>query len=104
MSFVNKPGSALASLIPEWAIDGKKGCKCRDMAAKMDRWGIEGCLLNRQTIINHLVRESSVKLIPILKLAPMALRRAGANRLFDRAINLANEEGHEDSGSHGASP
>lgn len=99
MSFHGKPGSALASLIPEWAIDGKKGCTCRDMAAKMDKWGIDGCLLHRSSIIDHLVRESSVKLIPILKLAPIALRKAGANRLFDKAISLANEEAPEDSGS-----
>ena len=88
--FKERPGTALASLIPDWAVDVKKGCKCRDMAAKMDKWGVQGCLLHREHIINHLVTESAVNLIPVLKLAPASLRKAGANLLFDKAIRLAN--------------
>ena len=31
-------GTELAKLIPDWAIQFKGGCGCKDMQAKMDRW------------------------------------------------------------------
>jgi hypothetical protein len=43
-SFHNKPGSALESLIPDWVVQFKKGCGCKDFRKKMDGWGTEGCI------------------------------------------------------------
>ena len=87
----DKPGTALASIIPNWAVDVKKGCACRDMAKKMDRWGVKGCIAHYDAIVDHLLTKGSDALIPMLSVAPAALKKAGAKRLLNKAIKLASE-------------
>lgn len=86
--FENLPGSALASLIPDWAVSIKEGCDCKDFAEKMDAWGVDGCEQRRDQIVRHLTGQSEM-LIPPLRVLPFAARRWGAWKLLDRAIELA---------------
>ena len=76
----------------------KKGCGCNDLATKMDSWGIQGCELNREMIISHMVANRDVLLeglsewLPtvctaIVGMIPDAILRQGAHWLLDRAID-----------------
>ena len=88
--FHNKPGSALESLIPDWAVQFKKGCGCQDMKKQMDVLGTEGCktVKNYEMIVDHLMKQSD-KLIPMLRGIPHSFRERGARRLLDKAIKLS---------------
>ena len=90
-SFYNKPGSALESLIPDWAVQFKTGCKCKDMRDKMDRWQIKGCEAREDMIVAHLMAQSD-KLIAVFRGIPTPLRRMAAKRLFRKAIELSKIE------------
>ena len=81
-------GTELSKLIPEWAVSNTKKCKCRDFAAKMDRWGVEGCIARRDQIIAHLLSQQE-HLVPALKLVPESLKRVVAGRLVTTAIRNA---------------
>ena len=86
--FHNKPGSALESLIPDWVVQFKKGCGCKDYSKKMDRWGTEGCLAREKEIVGHLMGQSD-KLIPIFRSIPKSLREAAAKKLLAKAIEMS---------------
>lgn len=53
-TFFNKPGSHLRKLLREIGVASLDGCGCDEYAAQMNAWGIQGCLLRRQEIIDHL--------------------------------------------------
>ncbi len=79
-------GTALASLIPDWAVANKEGCGCRDFEAKMNRWGIAGCVGEHyDEIIEHLVKQTD-KLIPLFRKIPESGRRVMAKKLLNMAI------------------
>ena len=78
-------GTELSKLIPEWAVKAKAGCRCKDFAAKMDRWGVEGCEKRRDVIVVHLLGQAD-HLIPVLKAVPESMKRIGASRLLSAAI------------------
>jgi hypothetical protein len=90
MKYKNKPGSALESLIPKWAFQFEKACKCRDMRVKMDNWGTESCEDRKDTIVAHLMSQSDL-LIPIFRGIPTALRKVAATRLVNKAIEMSRE-------------
>ena len=90
MSFYDKPGSALESLIPDWAVQFKSGCSCKDMKIKCDRWGTKGCEVRKDQIVSHLMEQSD-RLIPVFRNTPTALRRVAALTLFKKAIKLSKE-------------
>lgn len=71
------PGSELAKIIP--SIFKRKNCGCSDYAAKMDAWGVAGCIDRRDQIIQRLVTKSRLG----------ELARPVAIRWLDRAIRLA---------------
>jgi hypothetical protein len=79
------PGTELGQLIPAWLAKQSKGCGCSNRAAKMDKWGIDGCIKHRKTIINWLVFQKKL-LPPVFHLLPDNALRAGAGVLVDRAI------------------
>ena len=79
------PGTELRKLIPDWAVQFEKGCSCRDIARKMDRWGPAGCRKNEAYLVNHLAKQSD-KLIPSLQRVPAPLRRVVAGRILKIAI------------------
>lgn len=87
-TFSNNPGTALESLIPEWVVQFKKGCGCKDYSKKMDRWGTDGCLAREKEIVGHLMGQSD-KLIPIFRGIPKSLREAAAKKLLAKAIEIS---------------
>ena len=78
-------GTELAKLIPDWAVESGKKCKCKDMQAKMNKWGPEGCFERRNAIVAHLMAQSDV-LIPAFKLIPASIRRITSVKLLKKAI------------------
>ena len=86
----NKVGTALESLIPEWAVKDRSGCDCKSWVRKMDSWGVSGCEANREAIITRLVSQRQ-RLIPLLRGIPEPLARIGAGKLLDKAIKIAKE-------------
>ena len=87
-SHYNKPGSALESLIPDWVVQFKKGCGCKDYRKKMDGWGTEGCIARENQIIGHLLKQND-KLIPMFRGIPMSLKKMAAKKLLAKAIELS---------------
>lgn len=87
-SFHNKPGSALESLIPDWVVQFKEGCGCKDYRKKMDGWGTEGCIARQNQIIGHLLKQND-KLIPMFRGIPMSLKKMAAKKLLAKAIELS---------------
>ena len=93
-------GTALANRIQGLlGIKAGKGCNCKDLAAKMDAWGVAGCDRERNTIVSALVTNRSV-LVDALKEtswllafgaehAPEQVLRTGANWLLNKAIEDA---------------
>jgi hypothetical protein len=86
--FHNKPGSALETLIPDWVVQFKTGCGCKDYRKKMDRWGTEGCIARENQIIGHLMEQND-KLIPMFRGIPMSLKKIAAKKLLAKAIELS---------------
>ena len=84
----NKPGSALESLIPDWVVQFKTGCGCKDYRKKMDGWGTEGCIARENQIIGHLLNQND-KLIPMFRGIPMSLKKMAAKKLLAKAIELS---------------
>ena len=87
-SFHNKPGSALESLIPDWVVQFKTGCGCKDYRKKMDGWGTEGCIARENQIVGHLLKQND-KLIPMFRGIPMSLKKIAAKKLLAKAIELS---------------
>ena len=83
-----KVGTELARLIPDWAVQFKGKCGCKDMQKKMDAWGAAGCDKRRQQIVAHLTSQSD-HLVPAFKLVPNALKKVAAERLLNKAIRNA---------------
>ena len=86
--FKNKPGTALESLIPDWVVQFKKGCGCKDFRKKMDGWGTEGCIARENQIVGHLLNQND-KLIPMFRGIPMSLKKIAAKKLLAKAIELS---------------
>jgi len=83
-----KVGSQLEMLIPDWAVKNKSGCGCSDMAARMDKYGINWCEDNKSTIVAHLMSQSE-HLIPAFKLVPKTMKKLVAEQLVNKAIENA---------------
>jgi len=86
-------GTELAKLIPKWATQFNGSCKCKDMEAKMNMWGADGCYMRRGSIVAHLLSQSE-HLIPAFKLVPTPVKKIVAERLLRKAITNA-KESHE---------
>ena len=80
-----KVGTELSKLIPDWAVQFKDGCGCKDMVRHMDKWGIDGCIEKKDLIVAHLLSQSD-RLIPALKILPESVKKMGALKLLKRAI------------------
>jgi len=63
-------GTALAARIEGLiGIKAGKGCNCKDLAAKMDAWGVVGCEKNRTEIVAALLNNSDVLKVSLAKCA-----------------------------------
>lgn len=86
IKIINKgPGTELKKLIP--LLFKFKGCNCKNYATKMDRWGIEGCLVKFDLIVEHLVNQSKKSMA--LRLFPTVLAKQVAAALVSKAIENA---------------
>ena len=83
-------GTELAKLIPDWAIQFKDGCGCKDMEKKMNKWGPEGCQNRADSIVRHLMAQSDM-LIPAFKMIPTPARKAVAGQMLRYAIKKSIE-------------
>ena len=88
MTFKDKPGSALESLIPDWVLKEKRDCDCESMRDKMNRLGTEKCKIRKNSIVNHLLRQSGHLITP-LSILPENLKKSAAKRLVEKAIELS---------------
>jgi len=75
-------------MIPDWAVQFKGKCGCKDMQKKMDHWGVKGCEARRTMIVAHLMAQSDL-LIPAFKLVPETMKKIAAERLLNKAIARA---------------
>jgi hypothetical protein len=92
VEFKGKTGTALASLIPDWAVSFKGKCSCKDWEKKMNGWGPDLCdVKEREAIVGHLVSQSE-HLIPTLASLPLWARRLGANKMLDKAIKMSRQK------------
>lgn len=93
-------GTALANRIEGLiGIKAGKGCNCKDLAAKMDAWGIAGCEKNRADIVAALVANRDVLTKALeeknwlagvaSRVAPGIMLEAGAEYLLNAAIEDA---------------
>ena len=78
-------GTELSKLIPKWATQFNGECKCKDVADKMDRRGIDWCEINSASIVTHLMKQSE-HLIPAFRLVPAPVRKIVAEKLLRKAI------------------
>jgi hypothetical protein len=76
-------GTEVHKMIPAWLE--KPGCKCKDMARKMNVWGTSGCENNRQVILNHLTRKA--KEVGFFSWVPEVATRMVVDRMITSAIN-----------------
>ncbi len=88
MTFTNKPGSALESLIPDWVLQEKRDCDCESMRDRMNRLGTEKCKIRKSSIVNHLLKQSGHLILP-LAILPEHLKKSAARRLVEKAIELS---------------
>ena len=80
-------GTELRNIIPK--ILKGKACKCEDVAAWMDRIGIEGCEKNYEKLVDHLV--SQAKRITV-GMAPAGVAEKVARKWLDQAIQQAKDK------------
>ena len=78
------PGTELSELIPKF-LNGK-GCACKSYAAKMDRWGVEGCEKRFDEIVEHLVGQAKGWKVPAFA------SRVVASRWLKQAIENAKRD------------
>jgi hypothetical protein len=95
--FLELVGTALKVRIEKLtSIKTGKGCGCDNLANKMDAWGMAGCELHREEIVNHLVSNRDI-LTEALKewcsvawmvstITPDVLLSQGANWILTQAI------------------
>lgn len=85
------PGTVLADMIPDWAVQFTSGCGCKNMQRKMDNWGVEGCRQNIDFLVNHLLSQDEM-LIPPFRMLPKSAKAIVAKQLVKHAINKSEKE------------
>ena len=75
-------GTEVHKMIPKFLE--QPGCKCKDMARKMNLWGVEGCERNRKTIVDHLVKKAHE--VGFFSWIPKSGIRMVADRMLSSAI------------------
>lgn len=53
------PGTELMNLLASMGITARLECGCKNKAAQMDEWGVEGCRQRRSEITNWLREEAA---------------------------------------------
>ena len=79
------PGTELHKIIPKFLESD--GCGCRDMAKKMNFWGPEKCDIQRDHIVDYLVKKG--KEVKLFGWVPKKMIREVSNRMLTLAIDRA---------------
>lgn len=79
------PGTELHKIIPKFLES--EGCGCRDMAKKMNFWGPEKCDIQRDHIVDYLVKKG--KEVKLFGWVPKKMIREVSNRMLTLAIDRA---------------
>ncbi len=79
-------GSEIAKLIPDWAVQFKDGCDCKNFQLAMDERGPQWCEDNFEYLVDHFMKQGD-RLIPILKKMPSFAKRVAVIHALTRAIN-----------------
>jgi len=73
-------GTELHKLLGRFGIHMKKGCGCKARMVQMNKWGVDGCEQNVETILEWLREEAAKRHLPFAKpLAKILVKRAIAN-------------------------
>jgi len=86
------PGTELHKIIPKFLES--ESCSCRDMAKKMNFWGPEKCEMNREYLVDYLVKKG--KDVKLFGWVPKKMMREVANRMLTMAIERAKENETEE--------
>ena len=78
-------GTEVAKQIPQWAVSQNKGCKCKSMQAKWDKYGRAWAIKNRESIIGYLVTQKRFLMWP-LNHVPNKVARKKATEIYENAI------------------
>ena len=78
---VRGPGTELHRLLGRFGIYMKRGCACKARMVQMNKWGVEGCRDNVETILEWLKEEAAARGLPFFSPA--------ARLLVTRAIHNA---------------
>ena len=87
----DKVGNCLAELIPEWAVGSVKGCKCKDIRAKLNRWGSDGCEANIDWIVQKMKGQKKY-LRGAMRKIPDAVAECGVRYLVKKAIKRSRQK------------
>lgn len=85
---LNQPGTALKRILHKIGIAEPVDCSCDEYAAKMDKWGTQGCEQRKQDIIDHL-NAQKVSWFDMLKVA--AAGYLTTESLVNHAIALSKD-------------
>lgn len=92
IGFKNRPGTALASLIPKWAASQRNGCQCKNYRVKMDKWGTDVCSTDRfDEIVSHMLQQEK-HLISPLRTIPDTMKGVLAKALVSWAIRKSRKD------------
>ncbi len=78
-------GSEMAKLIPEWAVQFKEGCDCKNFQLAMDERGHKWCSDNFAYLVDHFMSQGD-RLIPILRLTPNFAKKIAITHALAGAI------------------
>ena len=87
MSDTEGVGTELAKFIPDWAVQFKEGCKCRDVQAQMNRKGTQWCRDNELRLVQHLLSQDE-RLVTFLQLVPAPIKKVTAMHYLRKAIAI----------------
>ena len=73
-------GTELHKILGTFGIHMRAGCSCRGRMVQMNKWGIEGCEQNVETIVEWMKEEAAKRKLPYLNaVGRMLVRRAISN-------------------------
>lgn len=64
---VQPVGDAFFLIASVFRIHETKGCACKSMRLKMNRWGVHGCRENKDVVLNHLQQEAYKRNLPLVR-------------------------------------
>jgi hypothetical protein len=77
-------GTELHRLLGYFGVHMKPGCSCRGRMVQMNKWGVQGCEENIETIVEWLKEEAARRNLPYIT--------AAGRMLVRRAIHNARKE------------